>query len=108
MSCLGLDIPTLRNMLSDGNRLATPVYAPSHISHYMQQCWKEKPKERPSYSSFLHTLDNLYGFKASSELEVKSDNFYASLVKSRYVKYASLAFDEDSAENRYRRLQNLR
>ena len=108
MSYLGLDIPTLRNMLTDGVRPATPEHAPPHISDHMQQCWKENPKERPCYSSFLHSLENLYGFKASPELEVTSDNIYASLVKSRYVKYASLAFDEDSIENRYRRIQNLR
>ena len=95
-------------MLSDGDRLPNPEYAPSHISDHMQQCWREKPKERPSYSSFLHTLDNRCGLKASSELEVTSDNTYISLVKSRYLKYASLAFDEESVENRYRRLQNLR
>ena len=95
-------------MLTDGVRPAIPVYAPSHISAHMQQCWNEKPKERPCYTSFLHTLENAYGLKASSELEVTSDSTYISLVKSRYLKYASLAFDEESVENRYRRLQNLR
>ena len=95
-------------MLSKGDRLPNPEYAPSHIADHMQKCWSEEPKERPSYSSFLHTLDNLYGLKASSELEVTRDNILAYLVKSRYLKYASLAFDEDSVESRYRRLQNLR
>ena len=105
---IGLDIPTLRNMLSGGDRLSTPVYAPPHISKHMQKCWEENPEDRWSYSSFKHTLENLYGFKASPELEVTSDNSYASLVKSRYLKYASLVFDDESVENRYRRLQNLR
>ena len=95
-------------MLSKGDRLPNPEYAPSHIADHMQQCWREKPKKRPSYSSFLHTLDNLYGLKASSEVEVTSDNTYASLVKSRYLKYASLVFDEESVENRYKRIQNIR
>ena len=95
-------------MLSNGDRLPNPEYAPSHIADYMQKCWREVPKERPSYSSFLQTLDNRCGLKASSELEVTSDNTYASLVKSRYLKYASLAFDDESVENRYKRLQNLR
>ena len=95
-------------MLSNGDRLATPVYAPPHISRHMQKCWEEKPEERWCFSSFLHTLENVYDLKASSDLEVTRDNTYASLVKSRYLKYASMAFDEDSVENRYRRLQNLR
>ena len=95
-------------MLSKGDRLPNPEYAPSHIADHMQQCWREKPKKRPSYSLFLHTLDNLYGLKASSEVEVTSDNTYASLVKSRYLKYASLVFDEESVENRYKRIQNIR
>ena len=108
LSYLGLDFPTLRNMLSGGVRLAAPANAPSHISDHMENCWEEKPKKRPSYRSFLHTLENLYDLKASSDLEVTINSTYASRVKLRYLKYASLAFDEDSVESRYRRLQNLR
>ena len=108
LSYLGLDITTLRNMLSGGVRLAIPVHAPSHIADHMQHCWNEKPKKRPSYRSFLHDQDNLYELKDSSDLEVTIDNTYASRVKSRYLKYASLAFDEDSVENRYRQIRKLR
>ena len=95
-------------MLCDGVRLETPLYAPSYISDYMKQCWKEERDERPCYSSFLHSLENLYELKASSDSEATSDNTCASRVKSRYLKYASLAFHEDSVENRFRKIRNLR
>jgi len=104
----GLDIYTLRDMLCDGVRLETPFYAPSYISYYMKECWKEERDERPCYSSFLHSLENLYELKASSDSEALSENTCASRVKSRYLKYASLAFHEDSVENRFRKIRNLR
>ena len=95
-------------MLSEGIRLENPAYAPSHMSDHMQLCWKEKPDERPSYSSFLQTLDNRYDLKSSLDSRATSDHTYVSLVKSRYLKYASLAFHEDSVENRFKKIRNLR
>ena len=105
---IGLDIPTLEKMLSDGIRLETPVYAPSHISDHMLKCWNENPDKRPCYSSFLHNIENLYGLKTSSDLKATSKNTNGSRVKSIYLNYASLAFHEDSVENRYKKLRNLR
>ena len=70
-------------MLSDGVRLETPAHAPSYISDYMKQCWKEKADERRCYSSFLHTFENLYLSEATSDIT------YVSIVKLRYLKYAS-------------------
>ena len=96
-------------MLSSGIRLTSPAYAPSYISDHMQQCWKEKPDERPSFSSFLQTLENMYELKTSSDSEALNGHTnYASRVKMRYLKYASLAFHEDSVENRFRQIKKLR
>ena len=70
-------------MLSNGHRLPTPVYASLWISDHMKQCWKEKADEQSCYSSFLHTLENLYLSEATSDIT------YVSRVKLRYLKYAS-------------------
>ena len=96
-------------MLSSGIRLSSHAYAPTCISHHMQQCWKETPDERPSFCSFLQTLENMYEFKASIDsASINGHANYASRVKMRYLKYASLAFHEDSVENRFRQIKNLR
>ena len=96
-------------MLSSGIRLGSPAYAPPHISEHMQQCWKEKPDERPSFSNFLQTLESLYELKDSTDsVSTNSRINYASRVKMRYLKYASLAFHEDSVENRFRQIKKLR
>ena len=108
LSYLGLDITTLRKMLSEGIRLETPAYAPSYMSNHMQQCWNEKPVKRPSYSLFLQTLENQYDLKSSLDSKAVSAHTYVSQVKSKYLKYASLAFHEDSVENRFKKIRNLR
>ena len=69
--------------LSNDDRLPTPVHIPLCISDHMKQCWKEKADEQSCYSSFLHTLENLYLSEATSDIT------YVSRVKLRYLKYAS-------------------
>ena len=96
-------------MLSSGIRLSSPAYAPSCISEHMQQCWQENPDDRPSFTSLLQTLENMYELKASVESATINDHTnYASRVRMKYVEYASLAFHEDSLENRFKQIRNLR
>ena len=99
----GLDFLILEKKLSNGYRLGNPKYAPKHISDYMQRCWNEIPEERPSYDSFLTTLETLYELKTSvRSIENHDKTCYAYRMRLRY---ASLAFHEESLEKQFQTIR---
>ena len=74
----------------------------------MEQCWKEKQEERPSFSSLLQTLENLYELRTPL---IPNENFDPTCYVSRTkLKYPSLSFHDESLEKRFKmmRYENLR
>ena len=43
-----------------GKRLAKPVKCPEIVFDWMQKCWLEDPRERPSFKTLLMELDKFY------------------------------------------------
>ena len=65
----------------------------------MQQCWEENPEKRPAYNTFLQALESIYELKTSYGSKVNYDKTcYAYRMKLRY---ASLAFHEESLEKQF-------
>ena len=90
---------TLEKKLSTGYRLGSPKYAPKYISDHMKQCWNDIPEKRPSYDMFLQKLDNLYDLKTS--LISKANHDQTCFGYRMRLRYASLAFHEQSLEKKF-------
>ncbi|CAH0628823.1 unnamed protein product [Chrysodeixis includens] len=48
--------PNLLQWLSDGNRLAKPVYADGRLYDVMMRCWEQKPTSRPTFSQLQEMI----------------------------------------------------
>ena len=69
----------------------------------MQKCWAEVPEERPSFGIFIETLESLYELKTSINSKENYDN--TSCAYRMKLRYASLAFHEESLEKQFQTIK---
>ena len=48
-------------MLRNGDRLAKPLCMPNPLGALMVECWKEDPKERPTFTQLEREIGNMLG-----------------------------------------------
>ena len=49
----------VKDLLSTGYRLESPEDCPPRVYDLMRHCWKYRPKNRPSFSDILITLNSM-------------------------------------------------
>ncbi|XP_056017917.1 uncharacterized protein LOC125671274 isoform X2 [Ostrea edulis] len=65
----GIDAKTIPMRVKNGYRMSTPEFCPETNGILMEHCWESNPKDRPTFSHVVTTLDSYYDARYPCDFE---------------------------------------